>query len=149
MAFDSVAAAPKMKPMMPRFAGLAKAGAGHASGGQDMRRFYMAAAAAILAGSIAGLPRPVAAQGIAPIASPKGDDRPTRHEVWDIPLGAKIADIADDYIDYACGTNGGPPSTALTGFKDFRRCRPEASGLREVYFRYDDELEYWAKANNF
>ena len=28
------------------------------------------------------------------------------------------------------------------------RCRPEASGLREVYFRYDDELEYWAKANN-
>ena len=31
---------------------------------------------------------------------------------------------------------------------DFRRCRPEPSGLREVYFRYDDELEYWAKANN-
>jgi hypothetical protein len=26
--------------------------------------------------------------------------------------------------------------------------RPESSGLREVYFRYDDELEYWAKANN-
>ena len=25
---------------------------------------------------------------------------------------------------------------------------PEASGLREIYFRYDDELEYWAKANN-
>jgi len=21
--------------------------------------------------------------------------------------------------------------------------------LREVYFRYDDELEFWAKANNF
>jgi hypothetical protein len=24
----------------------------------------------------------------------------------------------------------------------------EVSGLREVYFRYDDELEYWARANN-
>ena len=35
-----------------------------------------------------------------------------------------------------------------TAWKDFRRCRPEPSGLREVYFRYDDELEYWAKANN-
>ena len=29
----------------------------------------------------------------------------------------------------------------------FGRCRREPSGLREVYFRYDDELEYWAKAN--
>ena len=30
------------------------------------------------------------------------------------------------------------------------RCPPlpaGASGLREVDFRYDDELEYWAKAN--
>jgi hypothetical protein len=38
---------------------------------------------------------------------------------------------------------------ALTGWRDFRRCRPEPNGLREIYFRYDDELEYWAKANNF
>ena len=52
------------------------------------------------------------------------------------------------FTDYACGTNGGPPSTPLKSFRDFRRCRPEPSGLREVYFRYDDELEYWAKAND-
>ena len=51
-------------------------------------------------------------------------------------------------MDYACGTNGGPPACQLTGWKDFRRCRAEPSGLREVYFRYDDEMEYWAKANN-
>lgn len=75
-------------------------------------------------------------------------ERPVRHEVWDIPLGASIASLPDDYVDYACGTNGGPPSTPLTGWKDYRRCRPDANGLREVYFRYDDELEYWAKANN-
>jgi hypothetical protein len=82
-------------------------------------------------------------------AAPKGsDERPTRREVWDISLGAKIVELPDDFMDYACGTNGGPPSTPLRGFKDFRRCRPEPSGLREVYFRYDDELEYWAKANN-
>ena len=75
-------------------------------------------------------------------------ERLVRHEVWDIPLGAGIADLPDDYVDYACGTNGGPPSTPLGGFKDYRRCRPDANGLREVYFRYDDEIEYWAKANN-
>jgi hypothetical protein len=76
------------------------------------------------------------------------DERPTRHEIWDLKLGAKIDAQPDDFIDYACGTNGGPPSLMLSGWKEFRRCRPEPSGLREVYFRYDDELEYWAKANN-
>ena len=91
-------------------------------------------------GSLIGAPGMLFAQG--------ADERPVRHEVWDIQLGAKVADVPDDYVDYACGTNGGPPSTPLTGWKDYRRCRPDPNGLREVYFRYDDELEYWAKANN-
>ena len=94
----------------------------------------------IAAATLAGVPGTALAQG--------ADERPTRREIWDIQLGAKVADLPDDYIDYACGTNGGPPSTLLTGWKDYRRCRPDPSGLREVYFRYDDELEYWAKANN-
>ena len=75
-------------------------------------------------------------------------DRPTRLEVWDLRLGSQIEQLPDEFIDYACGTNGGPPSTPLNGWREVRRCRPEGSGLREVYFRYDDELEYWAKANN-
>jgi hypothetical protein len=95
---------------------------------------------AVAIASLIGAPGMLFAQG--------ADERPVRHEVWDIQLGAKVADVPDDYVDYACGTNGGPPSTPLTGWKDYRRCRPDASGLREVYFRYDDELEYWAKANN-
>jgi hypothetical protein len=74
--------------------------------------------------------------------------RPTRLEVWDLRLGTPIDKLPDEFIDYACGTNGGPPSLPLTGWRDVTRCRPEGSGLREVYFRYDDELEYWAKANN-
>src|SRR5215470_12872178 len=75
-------------------------------------------------------------------------DRPRRLEIWDIALGTPIEQLPDEFTDHACGTNGGPPATPLTGWRDFRRCRAEASGLREVYFRYDDELEYWAKANN-
>jgi len=74
--------------------------------------------------------------------------RPTRLEVWDLKLGTPVAQLPDGFADYACGTNGGPPSTPLAGFADFQHCRSEPSGLREVYFRYDDELEYWARANN-
>jgi hypothetical protein len=75
--------------------------------------------------------------------------RPNRLEIWDLKLGMAVTDLPDEFTDYACGNNGGPPSTALTGWRDFKRCRPEPGGLREVYFRYDDELEYWAKANQF
>jgi hypothetical protein len=75
--------------------------------------------------------------------------RPTRSEIWDLKLGSMVAALPDAFTDYACGTNGGPPSMALSGWQDYRRCRPDAEGLREVYFRYDDELEYWARANNF
>jgi hypothetical protein len=76
-------------------------------------------------------------------------ERPSRVEVWDLKLGTPIDALSEDFADFACGTNGGPPSITLSGWRDFRRCRPEQNGLREVYFRYDDELEYWAKANDF
>ena len=76
-----------------------------------------------------------------------GSPVPTRSEVWDFKLGTPATALPTDSDAYACGTNGGPPSVPLSGWSDFRRCRPEPSGLREVYFRYDDELEYWAKAN--
>ena len=76
-------------------------------------------------------------------------ERPRRFEVWDLKLGSHVDQLPDEFIDYACGTNGGPPAMPLSGWRDVRRCRAEPSGLREVYFRYDDELEYWAKANNF
>jgi len=76
-------------------------------------------------------------------------ERPTRLEIWDLKLGVTADALPDAVTDYACGTNGGPPAQTLAGWQDFRRCRPDANGLREVYFRYDDELEYWAKANNF
>jgi hypothetical protein len=73
---------------------------------------------------------------------------PKRGEVWDLKLGTPATALPSGFGEYACGTNGGPPSQPLSGWGDFRRCRPEPSGLREVYFRYDDELEYWAKAND-
>lgn len=74
--------------------------------------------------------------------------RPRRMEIWDLPIGARVDTLPDEFVDYACGTGGGAPGVPLKGFADFKRCKAEESGLREVYFRYDDELEYWARANN-
>src|SRR5258708_31980825 len=55
------------------------------------------------------------------------DERPTRHEIWDIKLGAKIDALPDDFIDYACGTNGGPPAPPPSGWEEFPPSRAGAS----------------------
>jgi hypothetical protein len=81
-------------------------------------------------------------------ASSAPGERPARLEIWDLQLGTAVEQLPDAFVDHACGTNGGPPAMPLSGWRDVRRCRAEPSGLREIYFRYDDELEYWAKANN-
>jgi hypothetical protein len=53
----------------------------------------------------------------------------------------------NDFVDPACGTNGGPPARVLTGFDAFALCPAEAATrLHEVWFRYDDEMEYIARA---
>ncbi|MDB5563193.1 MAG: hypothetical protein JWN11_2611 [Hyphomicrobiales bacterium] len=87
---------------------------------------------------MAGLAAPIAAA-----------ERPATGDVWKIELGKPVQAIPDGFADFACGSNGGPPAQLLGGFAEFMKCAPEANGWREVYFRYDDELEYWAKANNF
>ena len=92
----------------------------------------LVAAVALLAGAMAGL----------------AQAKPVRSEIWDLELGREAQALPDEFAEYACGGNGGPPAIPLAGFTDFRRCRAEPDGLREVYFRYDDELEYWAKAHN-
>lgn len=69
------------------------------------------------------------------------------YTIWDVKLGAPIADIPEmEVTDISCGTSGGPPSTPLKSFADFATCAPEPSGLREVYFANDDELDYISKA---
>jgi hypothetical protein len=71
-------------------------------------------------------------------------DRPT---IFDLRLGEPVSAQPTRYQEYACGTNGGPPSIALKGFAEFAKCPIEAeTGLHEVQFRYNDEAEYWALA---
>jgi hypothetical protein len=71
---------------------------------------------------------------------------PGRQTVWDLPLGASVSDLPDAFGDYACGSNGGPPLRPLQGFDDYPRCEADERGFHEVYFRYDDEPEFAARA---
>ena len=73
-----------------------------------------------------------------------------RATVWDLKLGMPVSaqPASDQFRGFACGSNGGPPRRQLSGWDDFRRCDAEANGLREVYFEYDDEYEYIARARD-
>lgn len=93
---------------------------------------------AFLGGSVFAQDDPVAEQA-------SGQQPPL--QLTDLLLGAPAAEQPTRYREFACGTNGGPPSTLLGGFTDFASCPIEAqTGLHEVTFRYDDELEYFALA---
>lgn len=70
--------------------------------------------------------------------------------VWDLTLGAHVTELPRaQFMAFACGTNGGPPSIGIQDWRAFETCRPDAAtGLHEVYFEYDNEFELWAKANH-
>ncbi len=73
-----------------------------------------------------------------------------RATVWDLRLGQPVAaqPAPEQYRAFACGANGGPPRARLTGWGDFTRCKAGVDGLHEVYFEYDDEYEYIARAHD-
>ncbi len=72
----------------------------------------------------------------------------TAPKIWDIKLGTAVSALPlNDFVDPACGTNGGPPARVLRSFAEFAQCPLErTTGLHEVWFRYDDEMEYVARA---
>jgi hypothetical protein len=84
---------------------------------------------------------------IAAVGTAGAQTRPDPGEIHGLRLGLDARQMSTDgFGEFACGSNGGPPRTKLEGFTDFARCRPEPSGLHEVYLRFDDEEEYVGKA---
>ena len=71
-----------------------------------------------------------------------------RTRIFDVQFGSPVSALpSDEWVDPACGTNGGPPSLKLESFEDYARCPVEEdTGLREIWFIYDDEWEYIARA---
>ena len=80
---------------------------------------------------------PDAPPGIVPVFS-----------IWDVKLGEPVAQIDPRSVaEIACGTNGGPASLPLVSFADWAQCPPdERTGLHEVLFSYDDEVDYISRA---
>jgi hypothetical protein len=73
--------------------------------------------------------------------------RPDPGEIRGLKLGLNAQSMTlDDFGELACGSNGGPPRQGLDHWSKFGKCRPEQSGLFEVYARFDDEDEYIGKA---
>lgn len=94
--------------------------------------------AMLVVAGLTGLPGTAAAQAIT--VEPDFD-------IWDVPLGQPVTAVPDSSAAIiACGTNGGPMSIELKSFGDWAQCTPEASGLREIAFTYDDEKDYIARA---
>ncbi|HMA72564.1 MAG TPA: hypothetical protein VKP67_13910 [Xanthobacteraceae bacterium] len=84
------------------------------------------------------------------MAAPSAAQPLRRATIWDLKIGAPIVEQPppSEFRGFACGSNGGPPRAPLTGWTDFNRCPAEPDGLHEVYFEYDDELEYIARAHD-
>jgi hypothetical protein len=71
----------------------------------------------------------------------------TRTRIWEVVFGTSVRELPSDFMLPACGTNGGPPSARLPSFEEFARCPREAqTGLHEIWFSYDDEIEYLQRA---
>ena len=83
-------------------------------------------------------------------AAAAGAQELRRATVWDLRLGQPIAaqPAPDQFRAFACGANGGPPRQRLAGWSDFMRCTAGPDGLHEIYFEYDDEYEYIARARD-
>ena len=72
---------------------------------------------------------------------------PDRGELRGLKLGLDARTMTTDgFIEFACGSNGGPPRQKLDDWAGFGKCRAEDNGLHEVYVRFDDEDEYIGRA---
>lgn len=80
------------------------------------------------------------------ISGASAQEAQLRATIRDLLIGEPISAQPTDFQEFACGTNGGPPSLVIEGFHEFAQCRPEESGLHEVQFRHDDEFHFVALA---
>lgn len=76
------------------------------------------------------------------------EHKSARPAVFDLPLGARAADLPDPtrFADLSCGNNGGPSTHVVVEWTAFSACPRDADGLYEIAFRYDDEDELVARA---
>lgn len=101
----------------------------------------------LVRGRSAGFVLALCLLGVMPARAQFDPDLVPVFSIWDVKIGQPAAQIPDmEVVDVSCGTNGGPPAQAIGSFAKFAQCKAEPSGLHEVYFANDDEIDYIAKA---
>lgn len=88
------------------------------------------------------------AETAAGTSTARHEENEVKVTMWDLELGQHASQLPTGvFAELACGTQGGPPSMVVGGWLDFSSCPAEAAtGFHEIYFRYDDEAEYVARA---
>ena len=104
--------------------------------GLSVRRIHCFLAACALAAAAAGT------------SLARHEENEIKVTMWDLELGRHASELPTGVFgELACGTQGGPPSMVVSGWLEFAACTAEAgTGFHEIYFRYDDEAEYVARA---
>jgi hypothetical protein len=73
--------------------------------------------------------------------------KPDTGEIHGLKLGLNASTMTmEGFGELACGSNGGPPRQRIDDWTAFGKCPAEASGLHEVYARFDDEAEFIGRA---
>ena len=82
----------------------------------------------------------LAALLLAPAAAVAAEEFPPDFRT--LGLGQKAAEVSTEgYDSFFCGSNGGPPLKAITGWVDYMQCAPDENGLREVDVEYGNQTE--------
>jgi hypothetical protein len=91
---------------------------------------------------------PLIASGLLVVLSLPAAAIDTPPSIFDIVLGASAGALPspNEFAIFACGNDGGPPGVPLNGWDDYPKCPAAPDGRHEVYFEYDDEAEYVARA---
>jgi hypothetical protein len=73
---------------------------------------------------------------------------PLKGDLRNLSVGTGIDDLPSErFTNFACGTNGGEPGTALSGWRDYSQCPANEDGLHEVAFQYAEDSP-WAEVND-
>ncbi len=73
---------------------------------------------------------------------------PLKGDLRDLSVGTRIDELPKErFINFACGNDGGEPTTELSGWQDYSTCPANDDGLHEVAFEYAEDNP-WAEVND-
>ena len=62
---------------------------------------------------------------------------PITADIRGLTLGLSATDMPAGFVDFACGSQGGPPLRPLRGWDEYHHCAKDSLGLHEVAVEYD------------